>query len=196
MIALFTAQPAARNGVRVMNRPALALCAVLVLTGAGAAAAQPVATARDRGDELSTADQIDAWTRDAPPATGPVILPSSRAGLGAASPWAEGLGGPLVVIPYDAPPIARTLVDGRIHGEVGAEYGNRGYGGYATASGPLGSNGAVQVGVSDFQGTGGRRGGYGAGYGDADHKSLNVVAVFDFSRDHKAPPADTAAPPY
>ena len=175
-----------------MHRPALASCLVLGLAAcAGAAMAQPVATAQGRGDEISTAAQIDAWTREAPQPTAPVILPSSRSGVG--SPWADGLAGPLVVVPYDAPPIARTLVDGKVHGEVGAEYGNRGYGGYGVASGPLGKNGAVQVGVSDFQGTGGRRG----GYSDGDHKSLNVTAVFDFSHDRKpAPTADEAAPPY
>ena len=101
----------------------------------------------------------------------------------------------MLVIPYDAPPIARTLADGRIHGEVGAEYGNRGYGGYGVASGPLGDRGAVQIGVSDYQGTGSRRGGY--GYGNGDRKSLSVVAAFDFSHDRKATPApDTGAPPY
>ena len=160
---------------------------------AGSAAAQPVATASARGDELTTAEQIAAWTRDAPPAptAAPVIRPSPSAGLGADSPWAAG--GPLVVVPFDAPPIARTMVDGKVHGEVGAEYGNRGYGGYGVASGPLGPNGAVQVGVSDFQGTGGHRGGYGSG----DHKSLNVVAAFDFSRDRRTtPPADSAPPAY
>lgn len=193
MIAHFTAQPRKRNGVRVMNRPAIALCTVLALAGAGAATAQPVATAQNRGDELSTAAQIDAWTREAPPATGPVILPASRSGVGPGSPWAEGLASPLAALPFDAPPIARTLADGRIHGEVGAEVGNRGYGGYGVASGPLGKNGAVQVGVSDFQGTGGRRGGYWNG----DHKSLNVTAVFDFSHDRRtAPPADETTPAY
>ena len=176
-----------------MNLPALAFCAVLSGAFAGAAAAQPVATAQGRGDELSTAQQIDAWTREAPPPTGPVILPSARSGLGAGSPWADGLASPLVVLPYDAPPIARTLADGKVHGEVGAEAGNRGYGGYGIASGPLGKNGAVQVGVSDFQGTGGRRGGYWNG----DRKSLNVTAVFDFSHDRKtAPPVDESTPAY
>lgn len=162
------------------------------LAPAGAAAAQTVSTAKGRGDELTTAQQIAEWTRDAPPAAAPPTLSASREGLGAASPWAEGLAGPAPFIPYDAPPIARTMTDGRIHGEAGAEYGNRGYGGYAVASGPLGDHGAVQVGVSDFRGTGGRR----DGYWNGDHKSLNVGVAFDFRRDRQAATADTAAPSY
>lgn len=184
-----------------MNRALLAFCAASAL--AGAAAAQPVATAQGRADELSTARQIDVWTREAPSAAadadGRVILPASSSGLGAVGLEGEGADRPTVIVPWDAPPIARSLVDGRIHGEVGAEYGNRGYGGYAVASGPLGPNGAVQVGVSDFQGTDRRRGGYGSGYGygNGDHKSLSVVAAFDFSHDRRtAAPSPTGAPAY
>lgn len=180
-----------RSTVRACTNLCAALALTGALTGAGAAAAQPVATAQNRGDELSTAEQIAEFTRAPPAAPGQVILPASRSGLGGGSPWAEGLAGPLPFIPYDAPPIARTLADGRIHGEVGAEYGNRGYGGYATASGPLGKNGAVQVGVSDYQATGRRRD---YGYGSGDQKSLSIVAAFDFSHDRK--PVDTGAPPY
>lgn len=188
MIAPFPRKACGRNGVADMFRvlaPSLAGLAALAL--AGAAAAQPVATAQGREGELSTAQQIEAWTHDDAPPPARVIRPGA-APLGADSPWADGLATPLPIIPFDAPPIARTLADGRIHGEVGAEVGNRGYGGYAVASGPLGKNGAVQVGVSDFQGTGGRRGGYWNG----DHKSLNVTAVFDFSHDHRA--ADPSSP--
>ncbi len=177
----------------MIRRPLLvaALAGLAAAVAAGAASAQAVPTAQGRGDELTTAQQIEAWTRDAPPAsTAPPTLAASRGALGADSPWAEG-GGPVPFIPYDAPPIARTMTDGRIHGEVGAEVGNRGYGGYAVASGPLGDHGAVQVGVSDFQGTGGRRGGYWNG----DHKSLNVGVALDFSRDRK-PPADAPSPSY
>ncbi len=168
-----------------MPRPLLlAGVAALAVLGAGAARAQPVATAQGRGDELTTAQQIDAWTRDAPPAApaGPVIRATRETALD--SPWADGLAPPIAFIPFDAPPIARTLADGRIHGEAGAEYGNRGYGGYAVASGPLGDHGAVQVGVSDYQGTGGRRW---SGW-NGDHKSLDVSAVFDFSHDRAPPP--------
>ena len=57
---------------------ALALAAASL---AGTAAAQPVATAQGRGDELSTSEQIADWTHDAPPADGPVIRPS-HSGLG------------------------------------------------------------------------------------------------------------------
>ena len=183
-----------------MNRPALLSLLALggLLAAAGGAQAQVVATAGGRGDELSTAAQIDAWTQDPSDTPARVIRPSAaRAGLGEASPWAEGLAGPIPFIPFDAPPIARTLADGRIHGEVGAEVGNRGHGGYAVASGPLGPNGAVQVAVSDYRNTGGRRDGYGYGYGNGDRKSLSVSAAFDFSRDRRAAPrTDDAAPPY
>ena len=111
-------------------------------------------------------------------------------GLGGDSPWAQGLAPSVAFLPFDAPPIARTMVDGRVHGEAGAEYGNRGYGGYGVASGPLGDHGAVQVGVSDFHGTGGPRW---SGW-NGDHRSLNVSAAFDFSRDHAPPPSDAGAP--
>ena len=191
MTALIAAQLDARYGVsRMPRRPALIAC-VGVLALAGAARAQPVATAGARGDELSTAQQIDAWTHDGAAAAQPPTPRAAHGDVPVDSPWAEGLAPTLPLLPYDAPPIARTLVDGRIHGEAGAEYGNRGYGGYATASGPLGQNGAVQVGVSDFRGTGGRS----SGGWNGDHKSLSVGAVFDFSRDRK-PPADSDAPSY
>lgn len=188
--------------------PAVSLALALALMGGAAAAqAQPVATAQGREGELSTAQQIAAWTQedDSPPPARPLratpagapgvvgvtgVGPGVGPGLGADSPWAEGLAPALAFIPFDAPPIARTLADGRIHGEVGAEVGNRGYGGYATASGPLGPNGAVQVSVSDFQGTGGGRW---RGW-NGDHKSLGVSAVFDFSRDRKTDTPVSAAP--
>ncbi len=151
---------------------------------AGAAGAQTVATAQNRSGEPTTAQQIDAWVKEGPPPTTAAAPPpqvASRGGAGPDSPWADGLDSPLPlpVIPWDAPPIVRTLADGRVHGEVGAEIGTGGYGGYAVASGPLGRNGALQIGVSDFQPTGRARRYYGGG----DRKSLSVSLAFSPNRD-------------
>ncbi len=157
-----------------------ALALALALAG-GAAHAQAVPTAAGREGEISTAQQIDQWVKAAPPAAAaassqraPLVVSSSDP----SSPWADEedgratftrrvIGPPL---PYDASPLARTIADGQLHGEVGAEIGTGGYGGYAVASGKVAKDVYVQLGVSDYEGTGrGRRyrgyGGYGAGYG-------------------------------
>lgn len=148
---------------------------------AGGASAQTVATAQGRegelaaaersatgsasaaaGAPLSTAQQIDAWLNEAPPSS-----LASRGGAGPDGPWSDAEATAETrfsrrVIPIDGPPIARTLADGRVHGEAGAEIGTLGYGGYGIVSGPLGPNGALQIGVSHYQGWGG--GGYGGAH--------------------------------
>ena len=172
--------------------PRLALASALTLVFAGAAAAQTVPTAAGRDGELSTQAQIDAWLSEAPPAT-----PTSRAGAGSDSPWADGLATPIPqpVFGYGGSPLERTLIDGQVHGEVGAEFGNRGYGGYGVVSGPLGKNGYVQIGVSDYQGTGRYRGGYGGGYGGGDRRTLSLSAGWSADRDGQ-PPRPAPAPQY
>lgn len=164
-------------------RTALPTAAALLLTlaGAGAAHAQAVATAAGREQELSTAQQIDRWVQAAPPASAqraPLVVSSSDT----SSPWADEEGAATFTrrvvgppLPFDASPLARTVADGQLHGEVGGEVGTAGYGGYAVASGKVAKDVYVQVGVSDYERTGrGRRFrsgygdpgyGYGAGYG-------------------------------
>lgn len=158
----------------------VALALVSALAVAGAASAQTVATAQGRDGELAaatsasaaassaapvapgaaltTSQQIDAWLSEAPPST-----LASRAGAGPDGPWSdEDAAGQTrftrrMLAPIDAPPIVRTLTDGQIHGEAGAEIGTLGYGGYGVVSGPLGKNGALQIGVSHYEGWGGDR---------------------------------------
>lgn len=156
--------------------PAAALLAALALTGAGAGAAraQAVPTASGREGELSTAQQIDAWVKSAPP---PAAAGAPRAPLVVSSSdpaWADAEGATLTrrlegaPLPYGASPLARTIADGQVHGEVGAEVGNLGYGGYAVASGKVAKDVYVQVGVSDYEASGKARryrGGYGYGPG-------------------------------
>lgn len=169
-------------------RPALIASAALAATlVAGAAQAQAVPTAAGREGEISTAQQIDQWVKSAPPvaaAAGAQRAPLVVSSSDASSPWADEedgratftrrvIGTPL---PYDASPLARTLADGQLHGEVGAEVGTGGYGGYGVVSGKVAKDVYVQLGVSDYESNGrGRRyrgsaygggyGGYGAGYG-------------------------------
>ena len=175
-----------------MNRlPAFAAVLLGLAVAGSAAQAQTVATAQGREGELSTARQIEAWLREAPPVAPP---PPVRAASDPTSPWAEGLAdsdGP-APLPWDAPPAARTLIDGKIHGEVGAEVGNRGYGGYAVASGPLGKDGYVQVGVSRYEATGRRA----RAYGDGSGQSLSLgVGWFPHRDEGPWRRPDTAAKP-
>ena len=162
--------------------PLVAAAAGLALA-AGAAHAQTVTTASGRDNELSTAQQIDAWVRSAPPAVvaprAPLVVSSSDP---ASSPWADAEDGATFTrrvvgppLPYDASPLARTIADGQVHGEVGAEVGNLGYGGYGVVSGKVARDVYVQVGVSDYERTGRARryrGGYGyGGYGPGAYGS-------------------------
>ena len=179
-----------RSSAMRLAAPAL----ILGLALAGAASAQPVATAAGRdgelnaravaapaaGPTLTTAQQIDEWLAQAPPPTA-----ASRAGAGPGGPWDDDSGVTLTrrVIPLDAPPLARTLADGQVHGEAGAEFGNLGYGGYGVVSGPLGKNGAVQIGVSHFEGNGGGRRWRGRGWNGGDRTGVNLSAVWSPRRD-------------
>ena len=167
-----------------------ALAAAVSMLGVGAAGAQTVPTAAGREGELSTSAQIDAWLSEAPAPT-----PVSRAGAGADSPWADGLATPIPqpLFGYGGSPLERTIIDGRPHGEVGFEVGNRGYGGYGVASAPLGKNGYVQIGISDYQGTGRDR--YRGGYGGGDRRTLSLTAAWSPDRDAQ-PPRANAAPQY
>lgn len=116
------------------------------------------------------APAMAAPAADAPVATNPAVSDPTAAQISdwiAAGTRAEPE--PLTLDPADD---AFTVPPRRIHGEVGVNGGNRGYGGYAAVQVPFGQASEVDVAVA------GQRYDYGR-WGRGDTKSISVALLLD-----------------